>query len=72
VVDELRDRSFGAYIKATTTARGSGLRLAIVACFSAGLIISQGIFGLVIVLVTPVGSVLLAYPLWRRWGRMPT
>ena len=39
-------------------------------CFSAALIVSQGILGLEIVAGGLFGGVALAYPLWRRWGRV--
>ena len=69
LVDEIRDRSFRAYVDATVHARGSGLRLVTAACLSIGLIVSQGTLGLLIVLAAIVGAPLVAYPLWRRWGR---
>ena len=72
MVDELWDRSFGAYIQGRHHSPRIWPATCIVACFSAGLIISQGILGLEIVLGTLVGGVLLAYPLWQRWGRAST
>lgn len=68
-VDELRDKSFAAYVKATVGGKGFGIRALAAALLSAGLIVSQGTVGLIVVLAALIGAPILAYPLWRRWGR---
>jgi hypothetical protein len=68
-VDQLRDKSFAAYVKATVGGKGFGLRAIAAALLSAGLIVSQGIVGLIVVLAALIGAPIFAYPLWRRWGR---
>jgi hypothetical protein len=70
-MDELRDKSFPAYVTATTHAKGFGLRAFAAACLSLGLILSQGTLGLLIRLAALIGVPMVAYPLWRRWGRTP-
>lgn len=71
--DQIRDKSFSAYIRATAgSSRGGRLRIISAVCFSVALILSKGLFGLEIVAAALIGSVALAYPLWRRWGREPT
>ena len=69
MLDQLRDRSFRAYVKATVGAKGSALRAVAAARLCAGLIVSQGMVGLIVVLAAIIGAPVLAYPLWRRWGR---
>jgi hypothetical protein len=68
--DEFRDKSFGAYLRLTAGyRRGGRYRIVSAACFSAALIVKDGLFGIEIVAGTLIGGVALAYPLWRRWGR---
>ncbi len=69
LVNEGRDRSFAAYVRATVAAKGFGLRALAAALLCAGLIVSQGMLGVIVVLATLIGAPILAYPLWRRWGR---
>lgn len=68
-LNDRHDRSFAQYFQATVGGKGGRLRLVSAGLFSAGLISSQGILGLEIVVGALVGSVALAYPLWRKWGR---
>jgi hypothetical protein len=56
LVDELRDRSFAAYVKATVGAKGFGLRTLAAARLCVGLIVSQGMLGLIIVVAALIGG----------------
>ena len=67
----IRDKSFTTYVRVTVRGRGARLRLLSAACFSAALILNQGVLGLEVVAGGLLGSLLFAYPLWRRWGREP-
>ena len=55
-MDELRDKSFAAYVKATVGGEGFGIRALAAALLSAGLIVSQGTVGLIVVLAALIGA----------------
>jgi len=64
-----RDRPFAAYLRGTVGGKGGWIRVVSAVCFSAALIVSQGVSRVEVVVGALVGGVALAYPLWRRWGR---
>jgi hypothetical protein len=68
-MNDSRDRSFAAYVRSTVGGKNAWLRFVSAGCFSAALIVSQGVLGVEVVVGTVVAGVALAYPLWRRWGR---
>lgn len=65
----VRDRSFGAYLRATAGSSRSGLiRFLSAVFFGAALIADRGIVGMEIIAAAVIGGISLGYPLWRRRG----
>jgi hypothetical protein len=67
------DRSLAAFLRAIRTQPFFGPKLLSAVAFLLALINTKGLrYGVTVDAATIVASVVLGYPLWRKWGRRAT